>query len=125
MPLFAFFLESKNLFFAFFIPLKPVFLIFEMVTLKCMCIRVKCRTDRFVQHIYLNDIIYWQGFVARDDIAIILINQHIAEMIRYTVDQHTASTPAVLEIPSKEAPYDPSKVRSWYNTIDVYDIRHG
>lgn len=49
-------------------------------------------------------------FVARDDVAIILINQHIAEMIRYVVDQHTASIPAVLEIPSKEAPYDPSKV---------------
>uniref|UniRef100_A0A914VJV9 V-type proton ATPase subunit F n=1 Tax=Plectus sambesii TaxID=2011161 RepID=A0A914VJV9_9BILA len=49
--------------------------------------------------------------VARDDIAIILINQHIAEMIRYVVDQHIASIPAVLEIPSKEAPYDPSKVR--------------
>lgn len=31
-------------------------------------------------------------------------------MIRYTVDQHTASVPAVLEIPSKESPYDPSKV---------------
>ena len=52
----------------------------------------------------------FRGFCARDDIAIILINQHIAELIRYTVDQHTASIPAVLEIPSKEAPYDPSNV---------------
>lgn len=52
----------------------------------------------------------FKNFVSRDDIAIILINQHVAEMIRYTVDQHTASTPAVLEIPSKEMPYDPSKV---------------
>ncbi|EPB71613.1 V-type ATPase, F subunit [Ancylostoma ceylanicum] len=51
----------------------------------------------------------FKSFVARDDIAIILINQHIAEMIRYAVDQHTSSIPAVLEIPSKEAPYDPSK----------------
>ncbi|CAB3404803.1 unnamed protein product [Caenorhabditis bovis] len=51
----------------------------------------------------------FKGFCARDDISIILINQHIAEMIRYAVDQHTASIPAVLEIPSKEAPYDPSK----------------
>ncbi|KAK0393419.1 hypothetical protein QR680_000203 [Steinernema hermaphroditum] len=51
----------------------------------------------------------FKGFVAREDISIILINQHIAEMIRYTVDQHTSSIPAVLEIPSKEAPYDPSK----------------
>uniref|UniRef100_A0A0M3I2L6 V-type proton ATPase subunit F n=1 Tax=Ascaris lumbricoides TaxID=6252 RepID=A0A0M3I2L6_ASCLU len=53
----------------------------------------------------------FKTFCSRDDIAIVLINQHIAEMIRYTVDQHTASVPAVLEIPSKEAPYDPSKVR--------------
>lgn len=52
----------------------------------------------------------FKTFVSRDDIAIILINQHIAEMIRYTVDQHVASIPAVLEIPSKEMPYDPSKV---------------
>uniref|UniRef100_A0A1I8BTL3 V-type proton ATPase subunit F n=1 Tax=Meloidogyne hapla TaxID=6305 RepID=A0A1I8BTL3_MELHA len=43
------------------------------------------------------------------DIAIILINQHIAEMIRYQVDQHIASIPTVLEIPSKEMPYDASK----------------
>ncbi|CAI5443504.1 unnamed protein product [Caenorhabditis angaria] len=51
----------------------------------------------------------FKGFCARDDIAIILINQHIAEQIRFAVDQHTSSIPAVLEIPSKEAPYDPSK----------------
>uniref|UniRef100_A0A0N5AGJ4 V-type proton ATPase subunit F n=1 Tax=Syphacia muris TaxID=451379 RepID=A0A0N5AGJ4_9BILA len=51
----------------------------------------------------------FKTFCSRDDIAIILINQHIAEMIRYTVDQHTSSIPTVLEIPSKEAPYDPSK----------------
>ncbi|CAI4232241.1 unnamed protein product [Auanema sp. JU1783] len=51
----------------------------------------------------------FKSLCSRDDIAIILINQHIAEMIRYAVDQHTASIPAVLEIPSKEAPYDPSK----------------
>lgn len=48
------------------------------------------------------------------DIAIILINQHIAEMIRYQVDQHIASIPTVLEIPSKEMPYDASKVPSLY-----------
>lgn len=52
----------------------------------------------------------FKDFVSRDEIAIVLINQHVAEMIRYTVDQHTASIPAVLEIPSKEMPYDPTKV---------------
>ncbi|EJW88298.1 V-type ATPase [Wuchereria bancrofti] len=51
----------------------------------------------------------FKDFCSRDDIAIILINQHIAEQIRFAVDEYTASIPAVLEIPSKEAPYDPTK----------------
>jgi V-type H+-transporting ATPase subunit F len=41
----------------------------------------------------------------RDDIAILLINQHIAERIRFRVDNFTNAFPAVLEIPSKEHPY--------------------
>jgi len=45
----------------------------------------------------------------RDDISVLLINQHIAEQIRYAVDNYAKSIPAVLEIPSKEMPYDPSK----------------
>ena len=46
----------------------------------------------------------------RSDIAIILINQHVANMIRHLVtEQAEASTiPTILEIPSKEHPYDPS-----------------
>ena len=45
----------------------------------------------------------------RKDIAILLINQHIAEQIRPLVDAHQRAFPAVLEIPSKEHPYDPAK----------------
>ncbi|KFY22695.1 hypothetical protein V493_06394 [Pseudogymnoascus sp. VKM F-4281 (FW-2241)] len=45
----------------------------------------------------------------RKDIGILLINQHIAERIRHRVDTYTAAFPAVLEIPSKEHPYDPEK----------------
>ncbi|CDR42765.1 CYFA0S10e01992g1_1 [Cyberlindnera fabianii] len=45
----------------------------------------------------------------RDDIAILLINQHLAERIRFSVDNFTNAFPAVLEIPSKEHPYDPEK----------------
>lgn len=30
-------------------------------------------------------------------------------MIRYVIDTHTTPVPAVLEIPSKDHPYDPSK----------------
>jgi V-type H+-transporting ATPase subunit F len=41
----------------------------------------------------------------RKDIAILLINQHIAEKIRPLVDKYTQAFPALLEIPSKEHPY--------------------
>lgn len=46
---------------------------------------------------------------ARDDIAILLINQHLADLIRYKVDSYTDAFPAILEIPSKDHPYDPEK----------------
>ncbi|KAI9732660.1 MAG: H(+)-transporting V1 sector ATPase subunit F [Cirrosporium novae-zelandiae] len=45
----------------------------------------------------------------RKDIAILLINQHVAERIRERVDSFTDAFPAILEIPSKEHPYDPEK----------------
>lgn len=51
----------------------------------------------------------FQGFLARDDIGIILINQNIAELIRHLIDAHTAPIPAILEIPSKDQPYDANK----------------
>uniref|UniRef100_A0A1I8F5K2 V-type proton ATPase subunit F n=1 Tax=Macrostomum lignano TaxID=282301 RepID=A0A1I8F5K2_9PLAT len=51
----------------------------------------------------------FKRLVARDDVSIILVVQHIAEMIRPVIDQHTAPLPSVLEIPSKEHPYDASK----------------
>jgi len=45
----------------------------------------------------------------RKDIAIVLINQHIAERIRPRVDQYNEAFPSLLEIPSKDHPYDPEK----------------
>lgn len=45
----------------------------------------------------------------RKDIAILLINQHIADLIRFKVDNFTKAFPAILEIPSKDHPYDPEK----------------
>ncbi|KKK21707.1 hypothetical protein P175DRAFT_0502933 [Aspergillus ochraceoroseus IBT 24754] len=45
----------------------------------------------------------------RNDIAVLLINQHIAERIRHSVDSYAEAFPAVLEIPSKDHPYDPEK----------------
>jgi V-type H+-transporting ATPase subunit F len=41
----------------------------------------------------------------RPDIAILLINQHIAEKIRPLLEHYTQAFPAVLEIPSKDHPY--------------------
>ena len=47
---------------------------------------------------------------ARDDVAILLINQYVASMIRETIDGYEGSKEgAVLEIPSKEHPYDPEQ----------------
>ncbi|KAJ2920215.1 hypothetical protein MD484_g80, partial [Candolleomyces efflorescens] len=48
-------------------------------------------------------------YTERKDIAILLINQHIAEKIRPTVDKYNKAFPTLLEIPSKDHPYDPSK----------------
>nr|POE54441.1 v-type proton atpase subunit f [Quercus suber] len=45
----------------------------------------------------------------RKDIAILLINQHIADRIRSRVDAYSEAFPSVLEIPSKDHPYDPEK----------------
>jgi V-type H+-transporting ATPase subunit F len=45
----------------------------------------------------------------RKDIAILLINQHLADLIRYKIETFTAAFPAILEIPSKDHPYDPEK----------------
>ncbi|EXF79478.1 hypothetical protein CaCOL14_008548 [Colletotrichum acutatum] len=51
----------------------------------------------------------FEAFTSRKDIGIILINQHIADRIRHRVDTYTAAFPTVLEIPSKDHPYDPEK----------------
>ncbi|KAL7814227.1 vacuolar ATP synthase subunit F (V-ATPase F subunit) [Trichoderma aethiopicum] len=51
----------------------------------------------------------FDSFTERKDIGIVLINQHIADRIRHRVDSYTAAFPTVLEIPSKDHPYDPEK----------------
>lgn len=50
-----------------------------------------------------------RSFLSREDIGIILISQCLAELIRHAVEAHARPLPAVLEIPSKEHPYDPTK----------------
>lgn len=51
----------------------------------------------------------FKKFTSRKDIAILLINQHIAEDIRDLLDQYTRIIPAILEIPSANSKYDPEK----------------
>ncbi|KAJ2160302.1 H(+)-transporting V1 sector ATPase subunit F [Coemansia sp. RSA 552] len=49
------------------------------------------------------------SFRQRKDIAIILITQHVADDIRGILDEYKEIFPTILEIPSKDHPYDPSK----------------
>jgi V-type H+-transporting ATPase subunit F len=51
----------------------------------------------------------FQNFTTRDDVGIILINQHVANDIRHVLRDYTHTIPTVLEIPSKEHPYDPEQ----------------
>ncbi|KAM6306652.1 LOW QUALITY PROTEIN: V-type proton ATPase subunit F-like [Podargus strigoides] len=63
-------------------------------------------------------------FLNHEDIGIVLISQCLAELIRHAVEAH-APLPAVLEIPSKEHPYDPTKdsvlrrARSFFTPEDL------
>jgi V-type H+-transporting ATPase subunit F len=47
--------------------------------------------------------------VQRSDIGIVLINQHVANDIRHILREYTKPIPTVLEIPSKDQPYDPDQ----------------
>mmetsp|Transcript_17243 Transcript_17243/g.23822 ORF Transcript_17243/g.23822 Transcript_17243/m.23822 type:complete len:132 (-) Transcript_17243:195-590(-) len=51
----------------------------------------------------------FKDFTHRNDVAIVLISQFVADMIRHVVNDYTKPIPAILEIPSKEHPYDASK----------------
>ncbi|RVW70423.1 V-type proton ATPase subunit F [Vitis vinifera] len=52
----------------------------------------------------------FKEFTTKEDIAIILISQYVsvANMIRFLVDSYNKPVPAILEIPSKDHPYDPA-----------------
>eukprot|EP00299_Pterocystis_sp_00344_P011574 c5423_g1_i1.p1 GENE.c5423_g1_i1~~c5423_g1_i1.p1 ORF type:complete len:126 (+),score=23.23 c5423_g1_i1:55-432(+) len=51
----------------------------------------------------------FRRFLHDKNIAVILITQNVADRIRPALVEHTDAIPAVLEMPSKDAPYDPSK----------------
>lgn len=44
----------------------------------------------------------FKSFTTRDDIGIILINQHVANNMRHILKDYNQTIPTVLEIPSKE-----------------------
>ncbi|KAF8401785.1 hypothetical protein HHK36_012731 [Tetracentron sinense] len=50
----------------------------------------------------------FKEFTTKEDIAIVLISQYVANMIRFLVDSYNKPVPAILEIPSKDHPYDPT-----------------
>ncbi|KAH9753982.1 V-type proton ATPase subunit F [Citrus sinensis] len=50
----------------------------------------------------------FKEFTTKEDIAIVLISQYVANMIRFLVDSYNKPIPAILEIPSKDHPYDPA-----------------
>eukprot|EP00918_Siedleckia_nematoides_P048387 GHVU01106029.1.p2 GENE.GHVU01106029.1~~GHVU01106029.1.p2 ORF type:complete len:125 (-),score=16.74 GHVU01106029.1:1359-1733(-) len=51
----------------------------------------------------------WKDFIARSDTGIVVITQHVADTIRYLVDLHSDVVPTILEIPSKDHPYEATK----------------
>ena len=52
---------------------------------------------------------FFKSLIIRKDIGIILISQHVAEIIRETLDAYDEIIPTVLEIPSKNHPYSIEK----------------
>ena len=47
--------------------------------------------------------------IEREDIGVILISQNVAERVRNIIIEHEKIIPTILEIPSKDNPYDPEK----------------
>ena len=51
----------------------------------------------------------FKDFTERDDIALLLINQYIANSIRHLIEKFDKPLPSILEIPSKDHPYKPEE----------------
>ena len=50
-----------------------------------------------------------RSFLERTDIGIVLISQNVAERVRNIIVEHTKVLPTILEIPSKDTPYEADK----------------
>ena len=53
--------------------------------------------------------IAFKKMLERDDIGIIMISQHVAEMVRNLIVEHEEVIPTIMEIPSKDFAYEPEK----------------
>merc|ERR1711879_213420 len=51
----------------------------------------------------------FREFTKRDDVSVLLISQFVANEIRPLLDAYDQIIPAILEIPSKDHPYDKAK----------------
>ena len=52
------------------------------------------------------------SYTTNPNVSIVLVTQTVAAQIRHLIDEYTKSgqvVPTILEIPSKETPYDPNK----------------
>ena len=52
---------------------------------------------------------FFSTITDRNDVGIVLINQHIANTIRHLLNDYMKTFPTILEIPSKDHPYDADK----------------
>lgn len=51
----------------------------------------------------------FRDFTSREDVAVVLISQHVANDIRHLLDEYDRLLPTILEIPSKGTAYDMAK----------------
>jgi V-type H+-transporting ATPase subunit F len=52
---------------------------------------------------------FFKKLTSREDVAIVLINQSVANDIRHLIREYTKMIPTILEIPSKDQAYDPDQ----------------
>jgi V-type H+-transporting ATPase subunit F len=51
----------------------------------------------------------FDSLTQRSDVGIVLLNQHVANLIRHKLRDYAQTIPTILEIPSKDHPYDPEQ----------------
>ena len=67
---------------------------------------------------------FFKSLIVRKDIGIILISQHVAEIIRETLDAYDEIIPTVLEIPSKNHPYSIEKDSVMQRALRQLYVQH-